>query len=84
MESSHLLEEIGFVIISRSISPISAIFFLFCRGCEELYNKKMLIEIESQNHEIIAKTFFFNLPLVIVRLLHRSQIKKYIIIWDSY
>jgi hypothetical protein len=34
-------------------------FFLFYRGCEELYNKKMLIKIESQDYEIIAKMFFF-------------------------
>jgi hypothetical protein len=51
-------------------------FFLFCKKREELYNKKMLIKIELQNHKIIAKTFFFNLPLVIIWLLHRLQIKN--------
>src|SRR6266496_4304050 len=48
-----------FCIISRSIGPISTIFFLFCREHGELHDKKMFIEIELLDHEIIAKNDFF-------------------------
>ena len=56
------------------IGSILMIFFLFCRELRELHNKKMFIEIELLDHEIIAKNEFFlfasNLISNFLSLLH--------------
>jgi hypothetical protein len=56
-------EKNRFCDIPWSISPILMIFFFICRERGKLHNKKMFIEIESLDHEIIAKNdFFFIFP----------------------
>ena len=57
-------EKIIFSIISRSIGPIPMNFFLFCRGRGELHNKKIYIEIELLDHEIVTKNDLFYFPQI--------------------
>ena len=54
MKCSCTLKKQPFCGYFMIISPILMIFFLFCKELGELHNKKMFIEIELLDHEIIA------------------------------